>query len=560
MDIKSLKITGISKPKIQNHSTGITEIKGKKRTRQVGNIAITSFIFVSLNVRNPITLFVSALFLFFSALGFSQNHSETSIDSLLNIAQSFYRANIDSAYYYSNVAHQKALKTNNTKSIAKTVYYKSTYLIGQKKFQDAQQLLKYNLDNEQALSNEMLGNTYLNFGAIYYLTEERDKALEHYFTAIAFYEAANYKKGLAKVNLNIGVIYEKLDKMDIANYFYDTSLSYSPSSNNSNHSADEVPYNISFEKKVEMSLKMLEDVDVNTDPKLASIIYYNLAMAYAGLNDYKSTLINALRSLEIKQAIGFEVNIDVNYTLIGKAHLRLANYNQAITYLQKAKEESIKRHLHISLYNYLIEAYTKSGNYKKALAISNNFRAFKDSINTLQENDRIAVLTSKFENEKQAQEILELQQEKVLQLAKEEKKQWQYAMFGLVLLLFILWLSKTYMSSVIKRKQAEREKDAIAKKVEKDALILNNKTKVYLAELKFIKSDGNYLELYTDTNKIIDRNKLKNILKILPPNFVKVHRSYIVNKNRIVSLNSVSLTLKCGAEIPVSRIFKNNLA
>jgi len=508
----------------------------------------------------PFKLFVSILFLSFSFISYSQNHSEVSIDSLLKIAQSFYRTNVDSAYYYSNVAHQKALKTKNTKGIANTIFYKSTYLIGQKKFQEAQQLLKYNLDNKQALSNKMLGNTYLNFGAIYYLKEERDTALEYYFSAITFYEMANYKRGLAKVNLQIGVIYEKLNKMDIANYFYDKSLSYSPSSNNSNHSADEIPYDISFEKKIEMSKKMLGDINVNTNPKLASIIYYNLAMAYVGLNDYNNTLINSIASLNIKKSIGFEANIDVTYLLIGESYLRMGDFDKAISNLNKAQEITTKRHLKTNIYNFLIESYSISGNYKAALNESYHFSVFKDSINTIQENDRIAILTSKFENEKQAQEILELQQEKILQLAKEEKKQWQYAMFGLVFLLIILWLSKIYMSSVIKRKQVERERDAIAKKVEKDALILNNKTKVYLAELKYIKSDGNYLELYTSNKKIIDRNKLKNILKILPPNFVKVHRSYIVNKNYIVSLNSVSITIKHDIEIPISRIFKNNLS
>ena len=61
-------------------------------------------------------------------------------------------------------------------------------------------------------------------------------------------------------------------------------------------------------------------------------------------------------------------------------------------------------------------------------------------------------------------------------------------------------------------KIVEKEKEHIAKKVEEIAVILNNKSKVYLKELKYIKSDGNYLEFITDEKKIIDRNKIKAIL------------------------------------------------
>ncbi len=58
---------------------------------------------------------------------------------------------------------------------------------------------------------------------------------------------------------------------------------------------------------------------------------------------------------------------------------------------------------------------------------------------------------------------------------------------------------------------------------------------------------------------MIDRNHLKNVSAQLPPNFVKVHRSYIVNKNYIKVINSNSLLLQSNVEIPVSRTFKKIL-
>jgi len=112
----------------------------------------------------------------------------------------------------------------------------------------------------------------------------------------------------------------------------------------------------------------------------------------------------------------------------------------------------------------------------------------------------------------------------------------------------------------IRIKEVELEKLEIAKKVDEIAVILNNKSKVYLDTLKYIKSDGNYLEFVTDSKTIIDRNKLKDILDNLPPNFVRVHRSYVINKNFIDALNSTTLFLKPNIEIPLSRTFKSNIA
>jgi len=108
-------------------------------------------------------------------------------------------------------------------------------------------------------------------------------------------------------------------------------------------------------------------------------------------------------------------------------------------------------------------------------------------------------------------------------------------------------------------KEVELEKVQIAKKVEEIAIILNNKSKIYLDTLKYIKSDGNYLEFVTNNKTIIDRNKLKAILDDLPPNFIRTHRSYIINKNYIVSFNSTSVFINPNIEIPLSRTFKSNL-
>ncbi|MEM9679757.1 MAG: LytTR family transcriptional regulator DNA-binding domain-containing protein, partial [Bacteroidota bacterium] len=123
-------------------------------------------------------------------------------------------------------------------------------------------------------------------------------------------------------------------------------------------------------------------------------------------------------------------------------------------------------------------------------------------------------------------------------------------------LLGLLRQLKLYRNRV---SEVELEKEVIAKKVEEKFILLNNKTKVYLNELKFIKAAGNYLEFHTTSKTLIDRNKLKVIEAKLPPNFIRTHRSYIVNKNYIISANSRSVIISPDIETSLSRTFKGSL-
>ena len=88
-------------------------------------------------------------------------------------------------------------------------------------------------------------------------------------------------------------------------------------------------------------------------------------------------------------------------------------------------------------------------------------------------------------------------------------------------------------------------------------ITLKDKTKVYLNDLMYVKSEDHYLHAFTqDGKRHFVRGKLSQILQELPPNFVKCHRSYIVNKNYIQSAHQGFITLKNKSEVPVSRSFK----
>ncbi len=132
-------------------------------------------------------------------------------------------------------------------------------------------------------------------------------------------------------------------------------------------------------------------------------------------------------------------------------------------------------------------------------------------------------------------------------------------LFYIFSFLGLLWLFRRLKAYRERISEVEQEKEVIAKKVEEKFMVLNNKTKIYLKHLKYIKAAGNYLEFHTDEKIILDRNKLKLLEEQLPPNFIRTHRSYIVNKNYIISANSTSVYIKPSIETPLSRSFKGSL-
>lgn len=504
------------------------------------------------------------ILLFFFTFGQAQN--ELKIDSLLKKAHAFYKTNLDSALYYSNIAHEKAKKIDGYKELGKVIAYKTTYLLSQRKFNEAKILLQQNLDNKKQMAEVYVGDTYANLGAIYALTEQRDLALEHYFDAIDIFTKLNENSRLARKYLNVGVIFQKENKKKKADYFYDKSLFYSKLAKNNVVSSIHENVNTldktSFETKLKLSNDVLNDIENPLESRLASVIYHDMSKNYIDNRRYKEAIESAQTSIKIKNNIGYYENLDFSYFIIGKSHVRLGHNDEGIKKLEKAISISQKRELKIMMYDMMILAYKNKRNYKKAFDLSEQLNTIKDSLSLIQENERIAEITAQYETEKQAKEILILKQENQeneLLITQKESSMWKWSLFALLVTIVSIFLGKKLLSSLKKIKTVELEKEEIAKKVEEIAVILNNKSKIYLDKLKYIKSDGNYLEFVTNDKTIIDRNKLKDILDDLPPNFVRVHRSYVINKNFIDALNSTTLYLKSNIEIPLSRTFKSNI-
>lgn len=79
--------------------------------------------------------------------------------------------------------------------------------------------------------------------------------------------------------------------------------------------------------------------------------------------------------------------------------------------------------------------------------------------------------------------------------------------------------------------------------------------KLKYSEILYIQSDGEYVYFYTNDKKIMSYQSLKSLEKKLPKStFMRVHRSFIINKNHVTGLKGKDLLLS-EIKIPVSATY-----
>ncbi|MBP7954788.1 MAG: response regulator transcription factor [Parabacteroides sp.] len=80
--------------------------------------------------------------------------------------------------------------------------------------------------------------------------------------------------------------------------------------------------------------------------------------------------------------------------------------------------------------------------------------------------------------------------------------------------------------------------------------------KIRFNDMRFIEGVENYVAIYTSDGKIITHTTLRTILQKLPPErFVQVHKSYLVNIDKIDSIEGNLLDIGKN-KIPLSRTYK----
>jgi DNA-binding LytR/AlgR family response regulator len=136
----------------------------------------------------------------------------------------------------------------------------------------------------------------------------------------------------------------------------------------------------------------------------------------------------------------------------------------------------------------------------------------------------------------------------------------------------VIFLTGQYDESLMSKALATNPESYLTKPIKKDDLLAAIKLSILRKQVKsitikdgydfikinhdailFVKSDNNYIDIQTTSKKHSVRQSLEGFLEeIANPNFIRVHRSYIVNKTKITSKKATSIFID-NFEIPISR-------
>jgi two-component system, LytTR family, response regulator len=82
--------------------------------------------------------------------------------------------------------------------------------------------------------------------------------------------------------------------------------------------------------------------------------------------------------------------------------------------------------------------------------------------------------------------------------------------------------------------------------------------KIYLDDLLFIESLKNYIKVVTKDKTIVTKHSISNLEENLPSTFIRIHRSFIIAKNKIESFSHDFIQIG-KYELPVSRSYRHEV-
>ena len=83
--------------------------------------------------------------------------------------------------------------------------------------------------------------------------------------------------------------------------------------------------------------------------------------------------------------------------------------------------------------------------------------------------------------------------------------------------------------------------------------------RINVQDILYVEGLGNYVVYYTQSQKLISYTSLKQALEQLPSQFVRIHKSYLINSQKINSYDQESVEIG-GREIPMGRSYRGSLS
>lgn len=97
---------------------------------------------------------------------------------------------------------------------------------------------------------------------------------------------------------------------------------------------------------------------------------------------------------------------------------------------------------------------------------------------------------------------------------------------------------------------AEPENAQITIKADKKTILLQ------LDEIQYLESLGNYVKVWRNSDFLLTQRTMSSFEEQLPANFVRIHKSYILNKKFVHYIEGNTVYLKNKQELPIGKNFR----
>lgn len=121
--------------------------------------------------------------------------------------------------------------------------------------------------------------------------------------------------------------------------------------------------------------------------------------------------------------------------------------------------------------------------------------------------------------------------------------------------------NKVLEQHTLRSPKAETTREASREISREDSLFIkvdHNLVRIGLSDIRYIKAYGEYLQVYTIGTKspLLTLSSLGAIKEKLSQNFLQIHRSYIVNMERIQSVSKGRVIMDADTDIPIGDSFR----
>jgi len=99
----------------------------------------------------------------------------------------------------------------------------------------------------------------------------------------------------------------------------------------------------------------------------------------------------------------------------------------------------------------------------------------------------------------------------------------------------------------------DKRSDYLFAKVDKRHL------RIPFADITYLESYGNYVKIWTGTSFQLTHRTLTSFIEELPGNFVRIHKSYQINKDHINYVEGAMMVMKNGQVLPVGKNFRKEV-